>query len=155
NQPSVFNSSKTNVSRNNIPPDLQADRSNGMRADGIHNAIVTAEVAPPDDAVQAASGRRRPRSRSRSLRMQIRFVRSLVFSARLFARLLFWYYLMPKVIGQEAVDRGSSKRWAKYAHEFRGFAILMGGVMIKLGQFISTRVDVLPEEITGELAGLQ
>jgi predicted unusual protein kinase regulating ubiquinone biosynthesis (AarF/ABC1/UbiB family) len=31
----------------------------------------------------------------------------------------------------------------------------MGGVMIKLGQFISTRVDVLPEEITAELAGLQ
>ena len=31
----------------------------------------------------------------------------------------------------------------------------MGGVMIKLGQFISTRADILPEEITNELAGLQ
>jgi predicted unusual protein kinase regulating ubiquinone biosynthesis (AarF/ABC1/UbiB family) len=31
----------------------------------------------------------------------------------------------------------------------------MGGVMIKVGQFLSTRVDVLPEEITQELANLQ
>jgi predicted unusual protein kinase regulating ubiquinone biosynthesis (AarF/ABC1/UbiB family) len=31
----------------------------------------------------------------------------------------------------------------------------MGGVMIKVGQFLSSRVDVLPEEITKELAGLQ
>jgi predicted unusual protein kinase regulating ubiquinone biosynthesis (AarF/ABC1/UbiB family) len=31
----------------------------------------------------------------------------------------------------------------------------MGGVMIKLGQFLSTRADVLPQEITNELSGLQ
>jgi len=31
----------------------------------------------------------------------------------------------------------------------------MGGVMIKVGQFLSSRVDVLPEEITKELADLQ
>jgi predicted unusual protein kinase regulating ubiquinone biosynthesis (AarF/ABC1/UbiB family) len=31
----------------------------------------------------------------------------------------------------------------------------MGGVLIKLGQFLSTRVDILPPEITNELAGLQ
>ena len=31
----------------------------------------------------------------------------------------------------------------------------LGGVLIKLGQFLSTRVDLLPPEITGELAGLQ
>jgi predicted unusual protein kinase regulating ubiquinone biosynthesis (AarF/ABC1/UbiB family) len=31
----------------------------------------------------------------------------------------------------------------------------MGGVMIKVGQFLSTRVDVLPDEITTELANLQ
>lgn len=91
----------------------------------------------------------------RSLRMQVRFVRSLIFAARLFIRLLFWNYLMPKVIGQAAVDRGSTRRWMTYAREFRGFAIQMGGVMIKLGQFISTRADILPEELIAELAGLQ
>ena len=31
----------------------------------------------------------------------------------------------------------------------------MGGVMIKAGQFLSSRVDMLPPEITEELAGLQ
>jgi predicted unusual protein kinase regulating ubiquinone biosynthesis (AarF/ABC1/UbiB family) len=31
----------------------------------------------------------------------------------------------------------------------------MGGVMIKVGQFLSSRLDVLPNEITTELAGLQ
>ncbi len=31
----------------------------------------------------------------------------------------------------------------------------MGGVMIKVGQFLSSRLDVLPREITDELAGLQ
>ncbi len=82
-------------------------------------------------------------------------MRTLWFSARLFASVLFWYYLMPKVIGQDRVDAGSTARFVKYARSFRGFAIIMGGVMIKLGQFISTREDVLPEEITRELAGLQ
>lgn len=34
-------------------------------------------------------------------------------------------------------------------------AVNMGGVMIKLGQFISVRADILPPEITEELASLQ
>jgi predicted unusual protein kinase regulating ubiquinone biosynthesis (AarF/ABC1/UbiB family) len=40
------------------------------------------------------------------------------------------------------------------AANFRVLAIEMGGVMIKLGQFLSTRADVLPQEITSELSGL-
>ena len=31
----------------------------------------------------------------------------------------------------------------------------MGGVMIKVGQFLSARLDILPKEITNELSGLQ
>ena len=45
-----------------------------------------------------------------------------------------------------------SRRWAR---RFRHVAVEMGGVMIKLGQFLSARVDVLPPEITDELMGLQ
>ena len=41
------------------------------------------------------------------------------------------------------------------ATRFRKLAIRMGGVMIKVGQFLSARLDVLPREITDELAGLQ
>ncbi len=79
----------------------------------------------------------------------------LVFAYWLFGRLLFWYLVMPRVIGSKRVERGNIKRWTGYAREFRAFAVQMGGVMIKLGQFISSRVDMLPEEITSELAGLQ
>jgi predicted unusual protein kinase regulating ubiquinone biosynthesis (AarF/ABC1/UbiB family) len=34
-------------------------------------------------------------------------------------------------------------------------AIRMGGVMIKVGQFLSSRLDILPPEVTDELANLQ
>ncbi len=110
-----------------------------------------AEVDHVAEHVQAS----RTGAPRRSLAMQVRFLHTLWFAARLFANVLFWYYLMPKVIGQDRVDAGSTGRFVKYARSFRGFAIIMGGVMIKLGQFISTREDVLPEEITRELAGLQ
>ncbi len=47
------------------------------------------------------------------------------------------------------------RRLRHFARNFRLLAIEMGGVMIKLGQFLSARVDVLPAEITEELLGLQ
>jgi predicted unusual protein kinase regulating ubiquinone biosynthesis (AarF/ABC1/UbiB family) len=93
--------------------------------------------------------------RPRSLKMQIRFWRALAFAWWTFGRLLFWYFVMPKIIGQARVERGNMGRWVKYARQFRRFAISMGGLMIKLGQFISTRVDILPEDIIRELASLQ
>jgi len=46
-------------------------------------------------------------------------------------------------------------RWQAIAGEYRDLALSMGGVLIKLGQFLSTRVDILPREVTRELAGLQ
>lgn len=46
-------------------------------------------------------------------------------------------------------------RLQRMARRFRTLAVEMGGVLIKLGQFLSARVDVLPVEITQELSGLQ
>ena len=46
-------------------------------------------------------------------------------------------------------------RWQKIARDFRELAVEMGGVLIKLGQFLSVRVDLLPEEVLAELSGLQ
>ena len=46
-------------------------------------------------------------------------------------------------------------RWQVVARRYRQLASEMGGLLIKLGQFLSTRVDLLPPEITQELAGLQ
>lgn len=87
--------------------------------------------------------------------MQYRFWRTLFFAISIFARILLWRFVIPRFVGKERAGRGSMVRWVACAREFRAFAVAMGGLMIKLGQFVSTRVDVLPPEITNELAGLQ
>lgn len=46
-------------------------------------------------------------------------------------------------------------RWTRLASRYRSLAVELGGVLIKLGQFLSTRVDILPLEIVRELSGLQ
>jgi predicted unusual protein kinase regulating ubiquinone biosynthesis (AarF/ABC1/UbiB family) len=91
---------------------------------------------------------------NRSLQMQWRYLRVLVYAAWLFARILFWQVFARRYI-RGYVERTNPKRFVKYAREFRGFAIALGGVFIKLGQFVSTRVDALPEEIVRELESLQ
>ncbi len=60
---------------------------------------------------------------------------------------------IPILGGQIRASR--PRRLRHFARNFRLLAIEMGGVMIKLGQFLSSRVDVLPAEITEELLGLQ
>lgn len=42
-----------------------------------------------------------------------------------------------------------------FAHRFRSLALELGGLMIKVGQFMSSRVDVLPPEFAKELEALQ
>ena len=46
-------------------------------------------------------------------------------------------------------------RWRRVARRYRGLAVEMGGVLIKLGQFLSARVDILPREVISELSDLQ
>ncbi|WP_255557436.1 AarF/ABC1/UbiB kinase family protein [Paeniglutamicibacter sp. Y32M11] len=43
----------------------------------------------------------------------------------------------------------------RFAQRFHALALDLGGLMIKVGQFLSSRLDVLPPEITAELEGLQ
>lgn len=92
--------------------------------------------------------------RGRSIRLQWRFIRTLIFAAWLFARVIFWQLYVYK-LAPAWVERTNVNRWRKYAREFSGFAANLGGVFIKMGQFISTRVDILPEEILKELEHLQ
>jgi predicted unusual protein kinase regulating ubiquinone biosynthesis (AarF/ABC1/UbiB family) len=47
------------------------------------------------------------------------------------------------------------ERWRRMAVDFRRLALRLGGVLIKLGQFLSARADVLPPSITEPLADLQ
>lgn len=91
----------------------------------------------------------RPRTIDRS-----RYRRVRRYLARLFLHAL-WYDL---VLGRGPLRRlrpDPHTRWAQKAREFRELAVELGGVLIKLGQFLSTRVDVLPLEVTRELSGLQ
>ena len=85
-----------------------------------------------------------------------RFRRILVFFARVILHLIIWDILGGRVpLLRTAVRQSRPRRFRRWAHAFRELALDMGGVMIKLGQFLSARVDVLPLEITEELAGLQ
>ncbi|HPH94277.1 MAG TPA: AarF/UbiB family protein [Anaerolineaceae bacterium] len=69
--------------------------------------------------------------------------------------ILWWDLVLPRFgLGKWAKATRSS-RYRKIAAGFRKLAIELGGVLIKVGQFLSSRVDVLPAEITDELAGLQ
>jgi predicted unusual protein kinase regulating ubiquinone biosynthesis (AarF/ABC1/UbiB family) len=92
--------------------------------------------------------------RSRSLAMQWRYLRVLIFAAWLFARVIFWQVYVRRYF-RGYVDSTNTARFTRYAREFRAFAIDLGGVFIKLGQFVSTRVDALPEEVVRELESLQ
>jgi len=85
----------------------------------------------------------------------LRYRRTLWFAGWLFARVIFWEVIVRRLRGEKVAARRRSQRLRNWAHEFRELAASMGGMMIKLGQFISSRVDVLPPEITQELATLQ
>ena len=87
--------------------------------------------------------------------LRARYWRILFFFAGVAAGFIFWEVVLPR-LGMRALARQTrSKRYRRVAAQFRALAIRMGGVMIKVGQFLSSRLDVLPPEITEELAGLQ
>jgi len=85
-----------------------------------------------------------------------RYFRIAFFFARTFLSFIFWDLIVGRLpfIGT-GVRSGAPERWRKTAQRYRRLAIRLGGVLIKLGQFLSVRVDVLPPEITSELTGLQ
>jgi predicted unusual protein kinase regulating ubiquinone biosynthesis (AarF/ABC1/UbiB family) len=68
-----------------------------------------------------------------------------------------WWYelLLPRIGLARVAERTRPKRMRRFARRFHVLAVDLGGLMIKVGQFMSSRLDVLPPEITAELAGLQ
>ncbi len=94
------------------------------------------------------------RLRPKSFRLQLRFLRTLAFAVWLFGRLVFWQVYVARYF-PKWVSKGNKTRWRNYARDYRKFAIRMGGVHIKAGQFASTRADILPEEVIAEFADLQ
>ncbi len=85
-----------------------------------------------------------------------RYVRVALFFARVFLSFIGWNLILGRVPGfRNYVRRTNMSRWRTHARRFRKLAVRYGGVLIKLGQFLSIRVDILPPEVTAELKGLQ
>ena len=96
-----------------------------------------------------------PASSPSSARLRARVRRILWFGARTVFTVIWWELVLRRVLGHERVNRGALERYRRIAREFRDLSVSMGGVLIKVGQFVSSRVDVLPRAITDELADLQ
>ncbi|MGB1251659.1 MAG: ABC1 kinase family protein [Candidatus Promineifilaceae bacterium] len=87
---------------------------------------------------------------------RVRYSRTTFFFARVILSIIFWDLLIGRIPFLGRIPRRNrSHRLRLVARRFRVIAADMGGVMIKLGQFLSARVDVLPPEIIEELLGLQ
>ena len=65
-----------------------------------------------------------------------------------------WYKLLRKLYGAR-IEARLPQLYRNQAIRFRETALALEGLLIKVGQFFSTRVDMLPEEYTSELALLQ
>jgi predicted unusual protein kinase regulating ubiquinone biosynthesis (AarF/ABC1/UbiB family) len=90
-----------------------------------------------------------------SSRLRARYRYIMGFFARAVASFIFWEIILPGLGLRRLTRQTRSRRFKQIAAQFRAMAIRMGGVMIKVGQFLSARADVLPVEITEELSGLQ
>ncbi|GHD52920.1 AarF/ABC1/UbiB kinase family protein [Mycetocola manganoxydans] len=68
----------------------------------------------------------------------------------------WWFELfLPRIGLTRLAERTRPRRMKRFARRFHVLAVDLGGLMIKVGQFMSSRLDVLPPEITKELEGLQ
>ncbi|QOD94793.1 AarF/UbiB family protein [Chryseoglobus sp. 28M-23] len=77
------------------------------------------------------------------------------FAARALAQAWWFELVLPRFGLARFAARGRIRRLQKLARRFHALAADLGGLMIKVGQFLSSRLDVLPPEITRELEGLQ
>lgn len=84
-----------------------------------------------------------------------RYRRIVLFFGRILGGFIFWDIVLPRIGLRGWAENTRKNRIRKSAIAFRTLAIELGGVLIKVGQFLSTRVDVLPLEFTDELQGLQ
>ncbi len=87
--------------------------------------------------------------------LRARYRRIVWFFGVLTAGFIYWELILPKLGLNSLSNRTRAERNRRAAARFRKVAIGMGGLLIKTGQFLSARLDVLPVEITEELAGLQ
>ena len=87
--------------------------------------------------------------------LRVRYLRIVLFFAQAILSVIWWDLILPRLGLRGLTRRTRPARLTRLAAGFRALAIRMGGVLIKMGQFMSARLDVLPQEITKELSGLQ
>lgn len=84
-----------------------------------------------------------------------RYRRILRFASRYMVQAWWFELVLPRFGLSALAARNRPQRLEHAAQRFRVLAVSLGGLMIKVGQFLSSRLDVLPPEITSELEGLQ
>ncbi len=85
-----------------------------------------------------------------------RFLRVSSFFLGVVIHIYIWdIFLARFAIFRWYVQRTMLRRWVNIARRFRMMAVELGGMQIKLGQFLSSRADIIPEVVRRELTGLQ
>ena len=87
--------------------------------------------------------------------LRLRHARVLAFFAWTAVGILWWDIVLRRSGLRSLSRRTAPGRYRRVAMRFRKLAADLGGVWIKVGQFLSARVDILPPSITDELAELQ
>lgn len=87
--------------------------------------------------------------------LQWRYRKILFFFAGVLIGLLWWEVALPRIGFRRLTHKTRNRRLGSIARRFHDLAVSMGGVLIKVGQWLSARLDVLPPIITNELSGLQ
>jgi len=87
--------------------------------------------------------------------LRLRYWRVMLFASRTAIGVLWWDVLLRRIGLRRLARRTAAGRYGRVARRYRQLAVSLGGLWIKVGQFLSSRVDVLPGFITDELAGLQ
>lgn len=87
--------------------------------------------------------------------LKARYRRILRFASLALAQTWWFELVLPQFGMSKLAAKGRIRRLKNQARKFHALAADLGGLMVKVGQFLSSRLDVLPEEITNELKGLQ
>ncbi len=83
----------------------------------------------------------------------LRYARSLGLAGKYIWQL--WWLKKTRLLRGARQEAAASALYTRQAEEFVRFAIRMGGLIVKLGQFMSVRIDLLPQEYIDVLSQLQ
>ncbi len=98
---------------------------------------------------------RRPRTATGAPRSRARYNRIIRFATGVMLQTWWFEVVLPRIGFAGVAERGRTERLRRISARFRVLALDLGGLMIKVGQFLSSRLDVLPPEVTEELEQLQ